>query len=90
MKIDPTIPAYDVAGVCTWLRSYVGHHAALAPLGVELAEALSDFVDMVDAAADRGELPKKSDAPRRHSCKKCGMLNIDDGHRCPPLPMDYE
>ena len=61
MKVDTTIPAFNVAGVCGWLRSYVGHHAALAPLGVELAEALSDFVDMVDAAAERGELPGKSD-----------------------------
>ena len=68
MKIDPTIPAYDVAGVCTWLRSYVGHHAALAPLGVELAEALSDFVDMVDAAADRGELPGKTAQEENDEC----------------------
>lgn len=48
-------PAWAGAVVCTWLRSYVGKHGVLGPLGVELAEELESFWDKVDAAAKRGD-----------------------------------
>ena len=49
-------PAQAGAVVCTWLRSYLGKHGVLGPLGVEVAEYVESFWDSLDAAVERGEI----------------------------------
>jgi hypothetical protein len=48
------VPVYRLTRICAWLRSYIGRHDDLGPQGVELAEALSGFVDKVDVAVAQG------------------------------------
>jgi hypothetical protein len=43
----------------TWLRSFVGRHGLLSDRGVQLAELVEEFVDLVDACRARGELDEE-------------------------------